>query len=56
MPLYEFHCEACNKTFEKLLKSQDTEAQCPICGAKAKKAVSVFAASSCSTPTGSGFG
>lgn len=56
MPLFEYHCETCNKTFEKLLKQQEAEAQCPVCDAMAKKAVSVFAASGCSAPAGSGFG
>ena len=56
MPLFEFNCKKCNKTFEKLLKQKDKEALCPMCGSRAEKAVSVFAASSCSAPAGSGFG
>lgn len=56
MPLYEYHCSACNKTFEKLLRQQEAEAPCPACGAKAPKTVSVFAASNCAAPAGSGFG
>ena len=31
MPLYEYSCEDCGKTFEKLAPS-DTEAHCPGCG------------------------
>ena len=58
MPLFEYHCEACGKTFEKLLKQQEAEAPCPNCGQSSQKAVSVFAATgpSCAAPAGSGFG
>jgi putative FmdB family regulatory protein len=56
MPLYEFHCDSCNATFEKLLKKQEHEVACPICGKSARKAVSVFASATCSSPPGSGFG
>ena len=44
MPIYEFVCNNCNKTFEKLfLKIQDTpsEIKCPNCGNIAKKTVSL---------------
>ncbi len=58
MPLFEYHCEPCNKTFEKLLKKQEPEAPCPACSQPAQKAVSLFASSStsCAAPSGSGFG
>ncbi len=56
MPLFEYHCEACNKTFEKMTKVQEDNMPCPDCGKASPKAVSVFAASSCSAPSGSGFG
>ena len=58
MPLFEYHCEACGKTFEKLLKQQGPEAPCPYCGQSSQKTVSVFAATgpSCAAPSGSGFG
>jgi putative FmdB family regulatory protein len=57
MPLFEYHCEKCGKTFEKLLKQQAAAATCPVCGQPANKAVSVFAATTgCAAPSGSGFG
>jgi putative FmdB family regulatory protein len=58
MPLFEYRCASCDKTFEKLLKKQAQEVACPDCGQPAHKAVSVFAAAaaSCSPPSGSGFG
>lgn len=31
MPLFDFHCQACDKTFEKLVRS-DTQVACPHCG------------------------
>lgn len=56
MPLFEYHCNQCNKTFEKLRKQQVTEIKCPACGGQARKTVSVFAPSGCVAPAGSGFG
>ncbi len=56
MPVFEYHCEACDKTFEKLLKKHEETVACPDCGQESSKAVSVFAASSCAAPSGSGFG
>ncbi len=57
MPLYEYHCESCDKTFEKICKQQKDTAACPDCGQEAFKTVSVFASgSSCAAPNGSGFG
>ncbi|MBL8564523.1 MAG: zinc ribbon domain-containing protein [Hyphomicrobiaceae bacterium] len=31
MPIYGFHCNACNKEFETLVRSSET-AECPSCG------------------------
>lgn len=57
MPLFEYHCESCNKTFEKLCKKQQEKSFCPDCGQEATKAVSVFASTAgCAAPSGSGFG
>ena len=58
MPLFEYHCESCDKTFEKLMKKLETEAPCPNCGKPSQKAVSLFASAStsCAAPSGSGFG
>jgi putative FmdB family regulatory protein len=32
MPLYEFHCEPCNYTFETLIRGASDFARCPQCG------------------------
>jgi len=57
MPLFEYHCEACKKTFEKMSKQLVETVPCPDCGQLAPKIVSSIAASpSCAAPSGSGFG
>ena len=51
MPIYEFECRKCNKTFEKLLKRMDEKAKepCPSCGSKdTARKLSVFAATASS--------
>jgi putative FmdB family regulatory protein len=48
MPIYEFHCEACERDSEILIRSTDWKnSECPHCGSKklAKK-FSTFAAAS----------
>jgi putative FmdB family regulatory protein len=48
MPIYEFHCEQCERDSEILVRSTDWKnAECPLCGSKklAKK-FSTFAAAS----------
>ncbi len=45
MPIYEYNCEKCGKTFEKLVRAsdRDKEVECPDCGSsKVKKVFSVF--------------
>ena len=32
MPLYEYHCEPCNHTFETLIRGAGDVARCPQCG------------------------
>jgi putative FmdB family regulatory protein len=32
MPIYEYHCEPCNHTFETLIRGNETIAHCPECG------------------------
>ena len=58
MPLYEFHCPGCDRTFEKLVNQQPDEIRCPNCGKTAERKVSVFAATGlgCNAPSSSGFG
>lgn len=47
MPLYEFHCEACKKDSEILVRSSNWKGtKCPHCGStKIAKNLSVFASS-----------
>ena len=58
MPLYEYHCSGCDRTFEKIVNRQPDEIRCPNCGALAERKVSAFAATGlgCEAPSGSGFG
>jgi putative FmdB family regulatory protein len=56
MPIYEFHCEACGRDSEILVRSTDWKnAECPLCGSKklAKK-FSTFAAASARAAAASG--
>ena len=32
MPIYEYHCEPCNHTFETLIRGSSDVAHCPKCG------------------------
>ena len=32
MPIYEYHCEPCEHTFETLIRSTSDAARCPKCG------------------------
>ena len=46
MPIYEYACKACEKKFEKLVKSMNSTepVACPKCGSiKTSRALSVFA-------------
>lgn len=47
MPIYEFHCEKCEKDSELLVRSSKWEGtKCPHCGStKLEKRLSVFASS-----------
>ncbi|MCX6894373.1 MAG: zinc ribbon domain-containing protein [Verrucomicrobia bacterium] len=66
MPIYEFHCEGCEKDSEILVRSSNWKgAKCPHCGStKLDKKFSTFASSSagnsdapaCATPRGGGCG
>jgi putative FmdB family regulatory protein len=41
MPIYEYHCTGCDKTFEKISKTSDSTLPCPNCGQLAAKAISI---------------
>ena len=56
MPLYEYHCPACNHRFDELQPMSATSAECPVCEQPARRAISVFAALSGSESGDSEFG
>ncbi len=42
MPVYEYECQSCKKSFEKLQKFSDPQLDtCPECGGKIKKLISL---------------
>ena len=46
MPLYEYTCKSCNKTFDQLVRASDRDAKvkCPECGStKTARALSLIA-------------
>ncbi|UCG11139.1 MAG: zinc ribbon domain-containing protein [Deltaproteobacteria bacterium] len=43
MPIFEYNCEHCNYTFDKLLIDRDAEVNCPLCQGDVKKLMSSFA-------------
>jgi putative FmdB family regulatory protein len=47
MPIYEFQCSKCERTFEELVLNRSEKIACPNCGGrKVKRALSVFSYSS----------
>ncbi len=41
MPIYEYHCPACDKTFERFQKISDPPlAECPECGKQVRRLIS----------------
>ncbi len=45
MPIYEYRCTKCDRSFEALVRPGDGGAQCPLChGSKLKREMSTFAA------------
>ena len=58
MPLYEYQCRGCGKTFEMLrrMKDVDTLLECPNCHSnKVERQLSTFAATGCGTAGSRGF-
>jgi putative FmdB family regulatory protein len=52
MPIYEYHCEDCDNSFETFVQPGHDEAQCPSCnGVKLSREMSVFASRGGSTTT-----
>ena len=56
MPIFEYTCQKCKKTFEKLVLSKNQPAPvCPNCGSKkTEQQFSTFATSGPSVSTGGG--
>ncbi len=49
MPIYEYRCTSCGETFDKFVRSMNSqhEVECPKCGSKeCKKSISLFGTSS----------
>jgi putative FmdB family regulatory protein len=43
MPMFEFHCDACQENFEELLKSPEDPVECTECGSpRVTRRLSVF--------------
>jgi len=40
MPIYEYRCEACDHTFDKITKYEDKVQECAECGASSKRLIS----------------
>lgn len=40
MPIYEYKCEKCYESFEKLVKNSKEKVVCPQCGSRPKKLMS----------------
>lgn len=58
MPLYEYQCRACGKTFELLrrIKDADDDLKCPNChSTKVERQFSTFSASGCGANSSRGF-
>lgn len=54
MPIYEYQCTNCEKITEKITSSANKEINCPACGAKAKRIVSIFSGQSDSHSSSAG--
>ena len=58
MPLYEYRCQRCGRTFEKLRRMQDAdrELECPECRSDdVERLLSTFAAGGCKPSGGARF-
>jgi putative FmdB family regulatory protein len=42
MPLYEYKCETCSYTFDKMVMKINSEVNCPLCQGNVKKLMSTF--------------
>lgn len=42
MPIFEYNCDECNYTFDKLVMHQESNVNCPLCQGEVKKLMSAF--------------
>lgn len=59
MPMYEYHCQACGRDYEELVRggTRDEDVVCPECGERqSRRKVSVFAFSGVKAAASSGGG
>ena len=42
MPLYEYRCDTCGQTFEKLVMHNDEQTRCPNCDGEVHRLMSPF--------------
>ncbi|NNG06468.1 MAG: zinc ribbon domain-containing protein [Desulfobacteraceae bacterium] len=42
MPIYEYNCDNCNYSFDKLVLNKDSGVHCPLCQGEVKKLMSTF--------------
>jgi putative FmdB family regulatory protein len=46
MPIYEYHCQQCDKDFEQLVRTTRVKVKCPTCdGRRVRRKPSLFATS-----------
>lgn len=43
MPIFEYNCDNCQYTFDKLVMQQESTVTCPLCQGEVKKLMSTFA-------------
>jgi putative FmdB family regulatory protein len=46
MPIFEYNCEHCSYTFDRLVINQNAKVNCPLCQGEVKKLMSTFAVQS----------
>ena len=42
MPMFEYNCDNCNYSFDRLVISRDTTVDCPLCRGEVRKLMSTF--------------
>ena len=52
MPIFEYNCDNCKYSFDKLVMHQETNVNCPLCQGDVKKLMSTFAVGTPDNGTG----